>query len=654
MEYKKKLKTLIYKSISFDPNLIKRKLKNYEYVSFDIFDTLIKRDVNDIYDVFSLVESKYNRKYSDSVNGFKQVRIESERSAYSKIKGKEEVTLDDIYNIMTLYNDLKKEKLKELEIDTEIRLCTQHKKMFDLYQWCIQNDKKVILISDMYLDKTTLTSILERNGYEDYYRFYLSSEIGVKKSTGNLYKYVLKDLMIQPSKIVHIGDNIKSDYLMAKKNRIKTFLIPEKVTYLKFNVHNKNLEGKDKENYGQIKTFINNHMEDNWNDYFSFGYEVFGPVLLGFSSWLYNNLVSKNFNKVYFFSRDGYMLKKAFEQLFPKSAINAHYLYISRRSIRIPLLFKSASFESVIELVARKKYFNLYYFFKNIGLQIENYMDVIMKLGIDPELEISKEEFLSSGKHKNLFEKIKIDLSRMAENEYFNLTAYLKQEGFCKDIAVVDIGWSGSIQDYLTKLYPDLRVHGYYMGLNSDAYGKPNMQGYLFSPEQKNDPKSELYKSFIGLFEILFLALEGSTKNYKYDDVSGKYFPVKLKYEFDEGSKEVKKLQEIQDGAMKFIGDVRDSKISLQIFTSKAVYNDLFIIGRKPRYHYTKLFGEFIYYDTKKIFLAKPNSLFEYIFNLKKLKKDFYESAWKIGYLKKLFKFDFPYDKLYDLLKKIY
>ena len=32
-----------------------------------------------------------------------------------------------------------------------------------------------------------------------------------------------------------------------------------------------------------LDIFLQNHIDENWNDYFQFGYEAFGPLLYGFS-----------------------------------------------------------------------------------------------------------------------------------------------------------------------------------------------------------------------------------------------------------------------------------------------------------------------------------------------------------------------------------
>ena len=60
---------------SIDVAGIIKQIDNYDVVSFDIFDTLLKRNVEEPTDIFKYVEKKYNRL------GFFDERIEAENKA---------------------------------------------------------------------------------------------------------------------------------------------------------------------------------------------------------------------------------------------------------------------------------------------------------------------------------------------------------------------------------------------------------------------------------------------------------------------------------------------------------------------------------------------------------------------------------------------
>lgn len=52
-------------------------------------------------------------------------------------------------------------------------------------------------------------------GYE---KVYVSNEYSVDKISSELFKIVMKEKQIDPSKIIHIGDSFKADFCGARKS----------------------------------------------------------------------------------------------------------------------------------------------------------------------------------------------------------------------------------------------------------------------------------------------------------------------------------------------------------------------------------------------------------------------------------------------------
>ena len=53
-------------------------------------------------------------------------------------------------------------------------------------------------------------------------------------------------------------------------------------------------------------------------------------------------IFKEHIDKVYFFSRDGYLMKQAFDLLYKENTdIKTYYLEVSRRSLRVPILWKT-------------------------------------------------------------------------------------------------------------------------------------------------------------------------------------------------------------------------------------------------------------------------------------------------------------------------
>ena len=96
--------------------------------------------------------------------------------------------------------------------------------MFDLYQKVQSTDKRIVIVSDMYLTGDFVTMLLEKCGITGYERLYVSSEYHKNKKYGDLFDIVVNDMGCSASEIIHIGDNPFGDYFVPKAKGLKAFL----------------------------------------------------------------------------------------------------------------------------------------------------------------------------------------------------------------------------------------------------------------------------------------------------------------------------------------------------------------------------------------------------------------------------------------------
>ena len=97
------------------------KLEKYDVVSFDIFDTLLKRNVQNPTDVFRYIEQKNN------LEGFAEKRILAEINARKKKNGNE-ILLSDIYDELGKIG-------AEVELEAEAHLLTVNWDMLPVFEW---------------------------------------------------------------------------------------------------------------------------------------------------------------------------------------------------------------------------------------------------------------------------------------------------------------------------------------------------------------------------------------------------------------------------------------------------------------------------------------------------------------------------------------
>lgn len=189
---------------------------NTDFVSFDIFDTLILRKCGKPGMIFYLIDEIYA--------GFAEQRTTAEYNA-RKLSDKEEITLDEIYSLLeNIYGKEQTEKLKELEIKTELSQCVPNHEMLRYYNELLSDGKRIFLISDMYLPSDVIRQILEKCGIRGYEKLYVSSEYRKTKRSGSLFDLVLSEQSLKPENLTHIGDHPLADYLIPGRKRIHTFL----------------------------------------------------------------------------------------------------------------------------------------------------------------------------------------------------------------------------------------------------------------------------------------------------------------------------------------------------------------------------------------------------------------------------------------------
>lgn len=215
---KKIIEEIMYYLFATPIDKIYKKIDKYEYVSFDIFDTLIKRDTLLPEDVFNIIEKESN------IKNFKNKRVLAQKKARLNTD-KEEITINEIYQCFEGISKDEKDKLMRLELDIEKRVCKQNNDIYIIYQYCLKNNKKIYIISDMYLPLKTIKEILMENDYKDYDKLLLSSDLMCTKKSGDIFKKALENNNVLKGKIIHIGDHPLSDFINPRRYGIKSILI---------------------------------------------------------------------------------------------------------------------------------------------------------------------------------------------------------------------------------------------------------------------------------------------------------------------------------------------------------------------------------------------------------------------------------------------
>jgi predicted HAD superfamily hydrolase len=630
----------------YDYEKLRKKVDNFEYVSFDVFDTLIKRDVPRPRDVFKVIEKNH------SVNNFYRNRILAENIARRRLSFKKDVNLDDIYHFFPTKNDDIK-YLEDLEIKTELNICTKNLEMVKFYDYCRKN-KKIIIISDMYLPKAIISEILEKNGFTGYQELFVSNESNRIKADGSLFNYALK--RIGNKKILHIGNSFNADYKPAlKESKIKSYKVPTKFYRIlqrnKYFLCNNSVEVEEK-NF--LDSFINNHVRlKNYYEYI--GFKNLGPILCGFVVWLHNQLKNKKSVNCLFLARDSRIIKDAYELLYPEdSQLNSFKNFvISRRAVLVPSYYIfHMSYREIINSLPVPRVTTMAAVFDALGLDIDKYLDKVKKYGFKREERINRlrDEFSNRIEFKNLFNEVENDIVQNSRKEAASLCGYLNKFDFSDETILIDLGWNGTIQNHVSKILDRYNIkynslEGRYIGLakgSKKLLEAQSAQSYLFD-NLNNENECELELPFIGLLETFFLERTGSVKNYSIDNHNIKI--NKYGYEYENYSDEIKAIQE---GALDFITEMKSSELFEYLsFYKNVVFENMYNLGCNPSCRDIDHFKKIYFLTSGEKFPLIILDDLAGIINKHKIYDDYSKSQWKIGFLKNLFKLNLNYKKIY-------
>ena len=545
-------------------NLAKQK----SIIAFDCFDTLVHRTCSN--EKVLIDWARYMERilqYKVTMEQLYKTRKEQEQNLKKEI---EEPTykelLKAIYNTLSIDISLKEfcELSKKIETNIEQKVLVSDKDGVYLLKQLKKEGKKVVLISDFYFGKELLAPILNDLDLGQFIDdIFVSSDIGKRKSTGNLYKYVLEKECISSQEMLMIGDNKKSDVEIPSSLGIATY-------------HKKNMWNSKKilERKEIIKKLYEmSECESNpINGYMS--------ILLLFCERLYKYLVKSQQDKVYFCSREGQGLKRIFDyyqSFYPKELqITTSYLYVSRKATVIAGLndIEKETFDNVF---SKKCSYSLRNFMEFMEFSRGTIDYVKSTYGIDDET------VLINDKKKNLvFQKIVTDdrvileYNKIRRNKRKLLEKYLIQQGINVmqgKLCMVDIGWKGSIQDNLRKvLNENVIIQGYYLGIFDKGelvdkcyYSSNNLKtGVVFSTITDKDKDYFIFRKNRMFLETLFTADHGPVMGYKED--GNKVSPIikNDKIELEVYQKMNAHLERLYKNYTQLIQYIWDSNISIK------------------------------------------------------------------------------------------
>jgi HAD superfamily hydrolase (TIGR01549 family) len=638
-----------------------RLLGEVSVLSLDIFDTTLGRLCALPEDAFRIIEEQLVAAHGEAFTGFavkrREVDTRARRRAWDQ-RQSEEISLADIHAQLLEENPtwpLTAEALARLEMDTEARLLYPIEPVRELIAAARKAGKRVIFVSDMYLPRAFCEKSLRDNGFSDYDELFLSSDTGLLKHSGKLFAHVIAQLGVAPEQILHVGDNAHSDGTQAARLGIRTLQVTKAIDRVDRFPGNPFQPLRQRSGRNPPESLLlglsargclrEQQLADPF--WYRIGYQIAGPLIYGYVQFLRERLRGRGIGKVYFLSRDGYILKRVYEILTSglDDCPRAEYLHASRRALNFASI--SAIDPATENWLAEGIHLTVADFLQRIDLDPADHLEAIRASGFDgPRHKVVGGHEYQCLRH--LYRRLEPAIVAAAAGERRVYLDYLRAKGAfdANPFALVDVGWMTSIQRSFDRLIhaeaPELPIEGYYLGSYPEAARRAGpLSRHIHYLMAYGKPESALdtIRHCVCLIEFFFAAPEHTFLRMERDH-SGGFQPVLA--DFHENEADLPMLEQIHDGAIEYArAAVRALPGAGLAVPPEAVLGLLNRLLANPTREEAERLGELKYADGYGAFfhhtcMARPSSLAQLGLNKRRWKDEFKGSHWPRGYYARL------------------
>lgn len=524
--------------ISMSPsNRIIGSSQTADVISFDIFDTLFIRPFASPDAVFWWLEEKVKKQFN--LIDFMHKRKSSEALLRQNLEPNKDVCISDIYQQMAKTYALDSQviqQLQALEVTTEQTILQPRRHLSTAIKTLKKNNKRLILISDMYLETEHLQVLIDHYFPNVFSHLYVSSDVGHRKDRGDIWDFIVNSEKVTKEKLLHIGDNEHSDIQIPVDTGFHNPVhLMRPIAFLGCmqggrEIMNVFRQQKNWQNELMLGLIANKtlsyyeHAKTNQTPIFSqpkeFGYCLMGPIFFTFILWLIKQSKNDQSDQLLFLSRDGWLLEQLYNtiQSHPKikkpSIAQGNYFYCSRSFIGLASMTNKEDFSLLLTPHYKGTLKKLLH--SRFGLQdLSAFIKLFGKDVLDREVRLPHDRDEIDQYLSIIYPSIQ---AQADSDKALFLDYWQQQVANAKQPAIVDIGYSGTLQKAMIKLTGQ-GLKGYYFVTNESAKQIITLGGqchscfgHLLPFDQMNDLTIHRYSL---LLEAIMTSPEGQLKRFK-------------------------------------------------------------------------------------------------------------------------------------------
>lgn len=348
--------------------------------------------------------------------------------------------------------------------------------------------KRIMAVTDMYLPALYVRRLLEYASLAQWINDVFSSADSFRtKASGAAYQHIIDQYGVQPSRWLHVGDNPFSDGQRAADKGIRSFVLRDAREQKRKAVAWRYWLNAEKRRFWRGR-FVQQLMLPLEREavarepLYITGYNFLAPLFSAFVRHVAERTREFGIRRIYFFSREGYLFLQIWERmvetLFPRGgAPEASYLHVSRIALAGP----SCAYQGLTADNARIAFLpprnrDFRDLCRVFGLAPDPLAPFLKRHGLSPDDLLNMHHPRHESEVGSIFgellsdEEFQDEVRAQTRPSNLALESYLAEQGFYdrSDVALVDIGWLGSIQRFL---YESIK----------HQERRPRLHGFLFA-----------------------------------------------------------------------------------------------------------------------------------------------------------------------------
>lgn len=497
---------------------------NCAAVSFDVFDTLLVRRVHDP-DLLKRATARLMARLAAEAGqpGWPAARVQRLRDRVERLHRRRAGRAGPDHE--ACYPDFMRDTLRivlgrpdvdealaqvsDYELRIESAMLAARAPLLDWVRELKAAGKRLLAVSDIYLTGEQVARLLDGAGFAGLFdRVVSSADTGLAKASGAGWDRLLREEAAAPEAWLHVGDNPVSDGARPAERGIRALVLRDAGEIRRRAVARAYWQAAERG-----RPVWQGRLLQQWmmpleaenapvDPLYAIGYTFFAPLFCGFVQHVAERCLEERLERVFFFSREGRLLLDLWNALTPLWGAGAalppaRYLHVSRMALAQTACavdgLTPANARFAFRPATNRDFRDIA---RVYGLSLAPLEPFLRLHGLRPDTPLS--HWLAPPRdpvHRRLDSLLRdgdfqAEVRRQTAPALEALRRYLAEAGLlgAGRVAVVDVGWHGTIQRYL---YESLRgfeshpaLHGFLVscirGVAFPEAPDNRIEGYIF------------------------------------------------------------------------------------------------------------------------------------------------------------------------------